>query len=49
MTLCMFRAESSAEGQVVNLAMFSLAAPLCQLRLNTVYVVTVENILLMDI
>lgn len=48
-TFCMFRAEVSAEGQVLNFTAFSLTASLCKLWLNTVYVVTVENILLMDI
>lgn len=48
-TFCMFRAEASAEGQVFNFTVFSLTASPCKLWLNTVYVVTVENILLMDI
>ena len=48
-TSCVFRAETSAEGQVSNFAVFGLTASLCKLWLNTVYVVTVENILLTDI
>lgn len=45
----MFRAEASAEGQVFNFAVFSLTSWLCKLWLTIVCVVTVENILLMDI